>query len=284
MFRAGRPDASLFDPPSGCLPGTFADLRMVSIPQVSTVKPYIPAAHVPAFASQFKLVLEAKLNANALTVSAMRWAYDGVDRLERIDYVGTDARDVHLIYDRSRDILWNVSSTGCTTSVASSAPANPLYTRAGSLPALFGNTAFFAAAKSMGRTGLARGVSSDVFTAPAQRLTNSYTGAVYNFGMDVLFFPDGWQFPGRSLPGNLRVPLRVVNNGSVTLSTGQKLSYVDTFDLFQYLPVAPERALFDAVALYQCAPEPPSEPIFTGTDRDGHGGTPLSCCVSIPVC
>jgi len=121
--------------------------------------------------------------------------------------------------------------------------------RAGSLPALFNDPASFFQQKQpmyIGRK-LARGVIADVWSAPVVK-------GNYNFTMELYFYPQGWQFPGRTIAATERVLMRIINTGSFKNGTNN-VSYEDIIDNFLFYPSLAQfggvttGGVFDPVAL-----------------------------------
>jgi len=95
--------------------------------------------------------------------------------------------------------------------------------------------------------GMARGINAPKWTY-FNLVRNGTDGNLYTFNASVYFFPENWVFPLRNQQSGVRTPLRIELNG--VYSNGiDTAPYIDTWDLFQYYPGAPNASVFSPCAL-----------------------------------
>ena len=246
---------------------------------------------MPQTPAQFTVTLEGKMDtdtddANNLNdqVYTLVWSVDTTTHSERLDfYVNANRFDRSspvsidsYIYKYTPGTPWGTTGTmyraflnhsasayqNCKTASGyfPEATESPLHNyRAGTMSALLTQPELFCAPPSnhiyVGQA-VGRGVLADVYRGRHSTLND---GVQYEYTTDLLFFPDGWAFPGRNVTDTTRVPLRVINQGNQTNSSGT-YEYKDFWDLFFFTPGAPDPARFDPLLLGCAPPAPPPPP------------------------
>jgi hypothetical protein len=238
-----------------------------------------PSVSIPATPVQFTVTLEGKLNVNPSGSSqaddgvyTVVWSADTQQNSERFDiYQHSDPNDRSsavmvdtYLFQYTPGTAWGTSGTrfhalltpnatsysGCSTASVSTAlkSDSPLHgLRAGSLSSILTQLSEFyagAPATYVGRS-TARGVSADTYQSYHSTVNQ---GVSYQYTTSMLLFPANWSFPGRSITEDSRVPLRILNSGNLTNATGT-FPYVDTWDLYFFVPGAPLSGRLDPVSL-----------------------------------
>jgi hypothetical protein len=211
---------------------------------------------MPALPNQFTLVLEAKLADTASatgSVFTVQWAMDAVARTARYDvFEHSDPKNVSSpivvhtsVYAYTPGTPWGTQGTvltGCLNGGAEAytmcksasigaANMSPLFSlRSGYIPRLFSEPSFVNQfpPKFVQKMHI-RGVNTDNFDDGARR-TLKHGDITYTSDTDVLFFPQGWQFPGRNV--STPVPMRIKDEGFYTFTNASgffNFTYSDTW-------------------------------------------------------
>jgi len=207
---------------------------------------------------QFYTLIESKLDDDEEVVYDYSWWLDMTNMVERVDYeelgVGASTRYTR-VYSYNSEAMnsgttYVLQNGACETDAISPINANPLtQIREGFIVALFRGTVGLNPTY-LGRIST-RAVSADVWRSPIVRIGTD--GLTYTFNADIYFYPVGWQFPGRAgVNAATRIPLRIVTNGTASDGT----SFYDAWDLFDFIPAAPDAALTNA-NLLKCVPPQP---------------------------
>eukprot|EP00455_Lapot_gusevi_P005738 TRINITY_DN1244_c0_g1_i5.p1 TRINITY_DN1244_c0_g1~~TRINITY_DN1244_c0_g1_i5.p1 ORF type:complete len:323 (+),score=152.16 TRINITY_DN1244_c0_g1_i5:32-970(+) len=238
----------------------------ISLPRTAVLSPQPATLTMPPLPKQFTTIVETKLNDSTTISTALKWSFDAQTRSERFDYYlrsfqDPTGQDTNIVVSSSLYLYGGstasmdrttgnnyqaimrpgaTSFSNCATVPASASPPPMSTMRAGSIPELFSDPNFLlenGGHQYVGRR-VARGVTADVFSGFHQRTVR---GVTFSFTMDMYFFPQGWEFPGRT-NGSSQLPLRIINTGNYTDANGVVRNYRDTWDFFVFIPAAPPAA------------------------------------------
>lgn len=112
--------------------------------------------------------------------------------------------------------------------------------RADILGLLFSNPSFYQSNQIYLGQHSWRSVIVDAWSAMRVIKLNGFT---FNFNCTILFYPRGWNFPGRSVSSNAQIPIRVSNFGDVIDLNGVKRVYNETWDFYSMIPISDSDAL-----------------------------------------
>jgi len=244
--------ANPFAIPSDCVWGTGrpGQSLLVTLPTADTVVPEpTDSPPFPVLPVAYQMLVEAKLDDGTENSWAVTWLVDSEAQSERVMYTSQGVLESSLVwwshtyaytkpFEYTQGELYLSRNGQCTTSMITADNGNPLSNlRAGFFVDLFRGTIILAVPPAYQGRKLARDVLADVWRTSVVR---TVSGVTYNFIADIYFFPQGWVFPGRlDVTSTDRIPMRITTNG--TTSTG--LTYADTWDIYKFLPVAPDPSM-----------------------------------------